>query len=120
MLDSFVLQHIEVKESSGPTLLIKDSFFSTFSFTGTIYVNDDEQDGYIGIVFNYWSNRKYVLVAWSKGEGEYTSSTPFVSMRRKGILVKVINSSSGPGPIMRNALWHSGNVTNEVNSILCY
>lgn len=81
---------------------------------GTIYVNDDQQNGYIGIVFNYWSNRKFILVTWSMGEGAYESASPFVSTRRKGILVKVVNSSSGPGPKLRNALWHSGNVTDEV------
>ena len=103
-----------LKSNSRPVFLMKDSFFESYRFNGTIYVNNSTQDCYIGIACNYQSNRKFIAIVWSNSEANYSSSQPFVSSKRKGIQVKVVNSSTGPGPTLRNALWHSGNVTDEV------
>ena len=108
------MQHVVLRENSRPVLLLKDSFFESYRFNGTIYVNCSKENGYVGIACNYHSNRRFIAIAWSNKDSNYSSTKPFVSTRRKGIQVNVVNSSTGPGRTLRNALWHTGNVTDEV------
>ena len=106
---------VAVERSSDPGLLLSKDFLRSYRFTGTVYVDDDHvDDGYIGVAINFQSNKKFIVVAWSKGEGKYYMTSPFTAIRESGIQVKVVKSTSGPGPMLRNALWHTDSTPNEV------
>ena len=106
---------VVVKAASDPGLLLSKDFLHSYHFTGTVYVKDKNvDDGYIGIAINFQSNKKFIVVVWSKGEGTYPSTSPFTAIRKPGIQVKVVKSSTGPGAKLRNALWHTDSTPNEV------
>ena len=103
-------------------------------FNGTFFVNDKDDDNYAGFVFNYQSNKRFIIVAWKKTNETYKTRTPFISRAMSGIQIKVyhtknsqddtdniilqvVNSKSGPGGKLRNALWKTGDTGNEVRTI---
>ena len=69
---------------------------------------------FAGIVFNYQSNRKFIVIGWKKTQQEYWDQTPIFATAQAGIQIKTVISASGPGPLLRNALWHTGDTPNEV------
>ena len=58
-------------------------------FDGTLYVNDDTGDDYAGFVFNYQSNKRFIVVSWKKTNETYSAKRPFVSRAMSGIQIKV-------------------------------
>ena len=90
--------------------------FSHVEFSGTFHVANGTDDDFAGIVFNYQSNRRFVVVAWKKSRQEYWKKSPFVATAQSGIQVKIVTSASGPGPKLRNSLWHTGDTANEVGN----
>ena len=44
----------------------------------------------------------------------YWRPTPFRAVAEPGIQLKAVKSSTGPGQMMRNALWHTGDTEGEV------
>ena len=60
------------------------------NFNGTFFVNDEEDDDYAGFVFNYQSNRRFIVVAWKKQNQTYSERRPFVSRAMSGIQIKVV------------------------------
>lgn len=59
-------------------------------FNGTFFVNTDKDDDYAGLVFNYQSNKRFIVVAWKKTNETYYTRTPFVSRAMSGIQIKVL------------------------------
>ena len=51
---------------------------------------------------------------WKRSTQTFWEYTPFVATGEPGIKIKLVNSSTGPGEMFRNALWHSGHTTDEV------
>lgn len=51
---------------------------------------------------------------WKKAAQKYWHETPFLASAEPGIQLKLVNSETGPGQTLRNALWHTGNTTSEV------
>ena len=117
--------------------------FSGVDFSGTVQVQTSHDDDFIGLVFSYQSNRKFYLVSWKQQNQVYWEMNPFRAKAVRGIQIKVmlfgwdrifgfnlliylfyvlfflsqlVNSDTGPGPALRNALWNSGNAQGQVSS----
>ncbi|XP_036675876.3 cartilage oligomeric matrix protein isoform X1 [Drosophila suzukii] len=99
--------------NSDPGLAVGKDAFGGVDFDGTFYINDDTDDDYAGFVFSYQSSYKYYVVQWKKGTQTYWEPRPFTASAAPGIQIKLVNSTEGPGPTMRNSLWHEGNTDGE-------
>ena len=65
-------------------------------FNGTFFVNNEADDDYAGFVFNYQSNKRFIVVAWKKSNETYAATTPFTSTAMSGIQIKVLLKMSLP------------------------
>ena len=68
-----------------PSMLIGSAALGPMDFTGTMFVNGDTGNDYMGIVFGYQSNREFYVVMWKK-ENE-NSDTNQAGI--KGVQIKV-------------------------------
>merc|ERR1712116_63861 len=46
--------------------------------------------------------------------GTYWQATPFRAVAEPGIQLKLIQSETGPGEMMRNSMWHTGDTDKQV------
>lgn len=104
---------IEQTMNSDPGLAVGFDAFSGVDFEGTFYVDTDTDDDYIGFVFSYQSSRKFYAVMWKKYSQVYWQASPFRAYAEPGIHIKVVHSYTGPGQMMRNALWNTENVEGQ-------
>ena len=51
---------------------------------------------------------------WKKQRQTYWHPSPFRAVAEPGIQLKRVKSSTGPGELMRNALWHTGSTPDQV------
>lgn len=54
---------------------------------------------------------------WKKATQTYWEATPFRAVAEPGIQLKVVDSSTGPGQMMRNSLWHTGDTPDQASFI---
>lgn len=66
------------------------------------------------VYFSYQNNHKFYTAMWKKQQQLYWEAQPFRAVGEPGIHLKLVNSHTGPGQMMRNALWHSGDTENQV------
>lgn len=100
--------------NSDPGLAVGYDAFGGVDFEGTIFVDTDYDDDYIGFIFSYQNNHKFYAAMWKKQQQLYWEAQPFRAVGEPGIHLKLVNSNTGPGQMMRNALWHSGDTENQV------
>lgn len=51
---------------------------------------------------------------WKKNTQTYWQATPFRAVAEPGIQLKLVQSNTGPGEMLRNSLWHTGDTESQV------
>lgn len=64
-------------KNSNPGVVVGKNSFGSADFEGTIYVDTDNDDDYIGFVFGFQSDQKFYIVMWKKTNQTYREELPF-------------------------------------------
>lgn len=100
--------------NSDPGLAVGYDIFGGVDFEGTFFVDTEIDDDYVGFIFSYQNNHKFYTVMWKKNTQTYWQATPFRAVAEPGIQIKLVQSSTGPGQLMRNSLWHTGDTEDQL------
>ncbi|XP_022191511.2 cartilage oligomeric matrix protein [Nilaparvata lugens] len=100
--------------NSDPGLAVGYHSFGGVDFEGTFFVDTEIDDDYVGFVFSYQDNHKFYTVMWKKSSQTYWQATPFRAVAEPGIQLKLVQSATGPGQVLRNSLWHTGDTNEQV------
>lgn len=100
--------------NSDPGLAVGFHKFGGVDFEGTFFVDTDIDDDYVGFIFSYQNNANFYTVMWKKNTQTYWQATPFRAVAEPGIQLKLVESNTGPGQMMRNSLWHTGDTDKQV------
>lgn len=67
------------------------------------------------LVTSYQNNKRFYVVMWKKNTQTYWQTTPFRAVAEPGIQLKLVNSKTGPGKTLRNALWNTETTPDQVS-----
>ncbi|KPM12068.1 thrombospondin-4-like protein [Sarcoptes scabiei] len=101
-------------KNSDPGLAVGYHSFGGVDFEGTLYIDEREDNDYVGFVFSYQDNSHFYVTMWKKAEQLYWESTPIRALGEPGIQLKLVHSNKGPGEFLRNALWKTNTTENHV------
>ncbi|KAI6650257.1 Thrombospondin-2-like [Oopsacas minuta] len=96
--------------NSDPGLLLGNDRFGCVYFEGTFFVNTETDNDYAGFVFSFQSNRKFYLVTWKQEGQRYWANNGYAY---PGLSIKLVDSTTGPGPELRNAIWSSQDIFSQ-------
>ena len=71
--------------------------FGGLDYFGTIFVDTDADNDFIGLVFGYQSSSKFYLVTWKKAGQVYWDYKPFIAHSKTGLSIKVHTLSASSG-----------------------
>ncbi|XP_026463101.1 cartilage oligomeric matrix protein-like [Ctenocephalides felis] len=100
--------------NSDPGLAVGYHSFGGVDFEGTFFIDTEIDDDYVGFIFGFQDNHRFYSVMWKKDTQTYWQAAPFRAVAEPGIHIKLVNSKTGPGEMMRNSLWHTGDVEDQV------
>merc|ERR1711936_1438666 len=100
--------------NSDPGLAVGFHRFGGVDFEGTFFVDTEIDDDYVGFIFSYQDNNQFYSVMWKKNTQTYWQATPFRAVAEPGIQLKLVQSETGPGGMMRNSMWHTGDTDKQV------
>ncbi|KAG5341187.1 TSP4 protein, partial [Acromyrmex charruanus] len=101
--------------NSDPGMAIGPDELSNADFEGTFYIdNHDDDDDFAGLIFSYQDNRHFYVVYWKKNAQVYWEPSPFRAEAEPGFVMKLVQSDTGPGEMLRNSLWHKEDTPNQV------
>ncbi|CAF4808586.1 unnamed protein product [Pieris macdunnoughi] len=100
--------------NSDPGLAVGFENFGGVDFEGTLFVDSQIDDDYVGFIFGYQNNKRFYVVMWKKYTQTYWQTTPFRAVAEPGIQLKLVNSKTGPGKTLRNALWNTESTSDQV------
>ena len=69
---------------------------------------------YLQSLHPFQDNNQFYSVMWKKNTQTYWQATPFRAVAEPGIQLKLIQSETGPGEMMRNSMWHTGDTDKQV------
>jgi syndecan 4 len=101
-------------QNSDPGLAVGHDVLAGVDFEGTLFVDTKNDDDYVGFIFSYQNNQRFYTVMWKKRAQAYWQATPFRAHAEPGIQLKLVNSVTGPGKMLRNSLSHTGNTKEQV------
>ncbi|XP_047996687.1 cartilage oligomeric matrix protein-like isoform X2 [Leguminivora glycinivorella] len=101
--------------NSDPGLAVGYERFGGVDFEGTLFVDTQIDDDYVGFIFGYQNNKRFYVVMWKRKTQTYWQTSPFRAVAEPGIQLKLVNSKTGPGRILRNALWNTESTPDQVN-----
>ncbi|XP_070566935.1 uncharacterized protein [Ptychodera flava] len=103
----------QLVDTEMPVMLIGTDSFGPVDYSGTMFVNTDSGQDYMGFVFGYQSSWRFYVVMWRHENLNYVDYRAGI----KGLQIKKVISTTGPSKDLGDALWHSYDTTDQVTML---
>ncbi|XP_077965864.1 cartilage oligomeric matrix protein-like [Styela clava] len=94
--------------NSDPSLAVGDTAFNGVDFNGTLFVNDDYDDDFIGFIFGFQDSSRFYVAQWKQGDQD---------VAKAGLQIKVVETVTGPSKELSDALWAGSSVEGQAKLI---